>query len=956
MDYSDFEIVASHDSVVSHTEVQFESANHTDDVWQGAKFSALPRSEDLARRIRLEVEEAFKSPEPLFFIVSPDLVEVCGNEVKRFICALYAYINSPNPVLSLTYLVDRIIDLDAAKELKNLRSAALLNFCRGDFDAPNEKVTSLPRHHINDIGDIFNYKYWLHWEEPIAGDLEYTQIPVPEVSDEKKKLFKESCIELLEHVRDNFPVPVVDEDEILFSLSSSSCIRKDGKKGKVWKEKEENNTFSSSPLNGYVTIIQKSPTEVREAITLTIDQSNSIKLIEKQSYHILKNMQYSAYHADPDVFEERRAEFNENRFFLNRDLEKEGLSKPRYLMKIMGEALKEVFPDMPAWKYLGVYDDLFLIYPDGSKRSTLRGNGLGMTNALTTFLQCAMFHTFIGVMEDVPNDSIEALFFNDDGTIGSSDEDNITAYTSEEADFLRSYGLMPKGSKTWYGEVSVLCERYFPANLNVKASYKAYAQVIPFAATNIVAAKAQCSLLLDPTYGGPNIELFKKLVEFWGYEFDRLETSWPATLGGWFNFKVNRVDCSFINEGEEPPYYADRGAFIGPPKIKPRYFTREGPGMYLSPAEKVYRVPDMPPIVESSLNVRQERRRISALFHRNSSRDVYEEWLRRERSRRQACWLDKPERLGWENIFRILNNQEDVDILPPISLMKTKQAEEVAVRGSRNLEFPNPFLSVVKFWSENITDYNKNIPWPVMAGDTFNQDVTGRKIARANNFWENIPGGSFNRTVLDSRQWVLARRDWSDSYNVWEVWSWLTRQREYPIPPWVLGRAKIHKEFEDYEFHVEWNHGIYNVAPQIGWTTCRAMVCNPELIDKLLEPVVEEKQVEKRKETLDPPSFDEWYGTGKPVFKHPLYEVYTDAIEALSISSIIESLGSLSENRRTTDMIPKLDLAKGKDRIFEVICNLECFELHGHKLVRQKRIDFFSEDLDDTFGGLFDPG
>jgi len=319
---------------------------------------------------------------------------------------------------------------------------------------------------LTDLGQVFNYKYWFFWEEPETDDWKYSLIDVPSISDELIQRFEEA----VDFVTPD-TVPVIEPEVVLTSVTSSGAIAPDGTRSKVWrlKEIEELNSFSSSPLKGHLTCVRKCAGEVREAITLSLPQSNSVKLIEKQVARICEDTLYSAYGLSPGEFDKTLSDFyNQNTHYFCRDLTKEGITKPRWILHAIFRVLKRKFPNCPAWDYTGIYSDMTYILPDGTHVETKRGHGLGMANALTTLMQCAAFQLFLW---DAADDLIKrptALFYNDDGVIASSEEDVILAYEQEEEDLLSGLGLLKKNEKSYRGQVGCLCERYSNSYLGRK--------------------------------------------------------------------------------------------------------------------------------------------------------------------------------------------------------------------------------------------------------------------------------------------------------------------------------------------------------------------------------------------------------------------------------------------------------------------------------------------------------
>jgi hypothetical protein len=68
-----------------------------------------------------------------------------------------------------------------------------------------------------------------------------------------------------------------------------------------------------------------------------------------------------------------------------RDLKKEGLTKPRFILKIILDELHLRWPKLKAFEYPEFFDSFKIPGVDA-----VRGHGQGMANALTTIMQIAL--------------------------------------------------------------------------------------------------------------------------------------------------------------------------------------------------------------------------------------------------------------------------------------------------------------------------------------------------------------------------------------------------------------------------------------------------------------------------------------------------------------------------------------------------------------------------------------
>jgi hypothetical protein len=509
-----------------------------------------------------------------------------------------------------------------------------------------------------------------------------------------------------------------------------------------------------------------------------------------------------------------------------------------------------------------------------------------MANALTTLMQIAAFDSFLETI-DVDSSKIDALFFNDDGSIGAEDSETIGTYQDEEADYLRTLGLIPKGTKTWNGRVCVLCERYYPDMLNSKQSYKNYARVLPFSASCILVAKGMSNLTIDPSYGEPRWDLYERLVQFFGTETGNLdEVTTPYSSGGWLNIKYAGVDCSYLDyEGGHPPEFVSQGAHVGPPRLKPLTFSKEK-GLYKSPLEKQYEMPPLPEAVESRILVRKSRAEIAALFSRNTDEYRLTVWLKAELDRRKIEWFKKNPYLSWRELIEKVNERSDFDVLPPKKFIHEKDANEVSVEGSGRFESHDPILSLRWFYSSELPTIVRTVPWPVYDPGQ-GADVISSKIAQSESKNMFLPKGHpiLNKAPFVNDR-VLTNRCWKDSYKVWKIWIALYGNPSFPINPWPVGIAAVHKEFEVYETHIEKFWTWYNEIESLGFKLILTLLRNPELVDILMEPPEreEEEHIVAPSEVYEYESFDQWYYSGTPVVDHPLYDIWVQGQRVLTTS------------------------------------------------------------------------
>jgi len=688
---------------------------------QGYRSKPVPFSEVTARLLKQEVACAFNSQDPLKYIVNPDYIPLWGNEAKRFICAIEAYITSDNPIIPLSELIKGISFRDYASTLKKIRTACLTRRFSATPNQDDGLEDFVPKNYqtMEDIGDIFNYKYWFRWEEPEPEDWKHALLPLDEPSDDIKALWEEVFFDLLPS-----SLPKVDRMEVLLSVSSSSSRLKNGERSKVYKDKASKklNKFSHEPLKGYRTLVYKGPTETRDALTLSIDQSNTVKWIEKQCAELASRMPYSAYgHSDKDFDRILSKFYRSGGIYYNRDLTKEGLTKPRWFLKAIASACKRKYPDNPIWDYFSIYDGLTIVV-DGKAHKCVRGHGLGMANALTTLMQIGNFAFFKARYDQLPSD-IDALFYNDDATIycGPAGSDGELTYSELETDELTMLGLIPKEPKTYSSPVMILCERYFHLNLGRKQSYERFIRRIPFASTNIVTAKAAFYMVDDPAFGEIDPNLVDRLISFWGYEYDPHEYSLPAFAGGWVDPKIHGVHLIFMEPLPLTQLFA-RGVNVGPSQLRPKEFNRLSHEVWEHPIHSVIQLKpeEVRKEVREMFDILQPLSKIAAKFSRNHNDSEMHKFFKNQLIKRYIKWSTPAlvPRSIVEVYYKVVKDNPLVDYIPPEQALTRVPLDDIALHMDRIPivpKQPNKLLGSLSFFSGG--KYIRNvIPYPYLPG------------------------------------------------------------------------------------------------------------------------------------------------------------------------------------------------------------------------------------------------
>jgi hypothetical protein len=776
---------------------------------QGWRSEPVPFNEESARILQNELVMAFRMPNPLFYVFSEVGQTLFGNEGKRFLCALVGYLETPSHLMTLSQLLEGVLHQNYAATLKKIRTAT---FTRRFGAIPDEDDGLDPYvldnyRYLKDIGDVFNYKYWFRWQEPEPDDFEYTQIPIIEPGPEVKELWEAALRRVIPN-----EIGEVKGEEVLLSVSSSSCILDDFSPSKVFKEKgkPERNYFSKETLRGKRAPVYKGPTEVRDCIILPVPQSNTVKWIEKQCAVIAKDTLYSAYGKDPEEFRKLLKDFyEEGAWYYNRDLTKEGLTKPRWMLRSMAKVFKERWPHMPIWDYFSIYNHLEF-FDKGKLRGTFRGHGLGTANALTTIMQCATF-SFSRETGDIADlDGIDALFYNDDATIKTRDSVDVLTYSLAEQSQITELGLLPKTSKTYASPVMVLCERYFPENISTKASYGAYIRRLPFSATNVVTAKSMVHLVDDPAFGPLEPMLLRDLMAFWGPEWSPKEFELPWWAGGWLKPTYKGVDLSFFLEDIDPSLLG-KGWAVGAPQLKPNFFKGGSGGIWNHPIFQVQSSLNLEKLdkeVWKDFDIGQPVKVIASKFHRNQNDHEVYSWFKKILIDRYKASVSPQKPCTMVDLYSdVIEKHRTIDFIPPSSLRCERPLEKFAFPKDggvrpRPPNQPNKLLGSL-CWFSGYAYIHGVIPYPYIPGV---QDEVAIPPERLSKYQESVfalPGVS----VIDAPDetytcgFAFKERNYINDYNVMEAWVWATGNEDtYPLPVVLSPWAKYMKKGEQILF------------------------------------------------------------------------------------------------------------------------------------------------------------
>jgi len=330
-------------------------------------------------------------------------------------------------------------------------------------------------------------------------------------------------------------------------------------------------------------VIQVSPNNCRDSVINDPSDLNTISLIDQQTMEILRCFTGHIHLRNKEIVSARYKSFyNKYSQFLHRDIRKEGITKPRVLLKVMLEALHEKYPDIEIYQYTSFYDE-YQLRVNGVVTFPKRGHGLGMANALTTLMQLVIHELITDELEvDIPSLDCDCLTINDDFVAGFNDEYHLESYWEKEDEVMSFLGILRQPDKSFRSHMSyVLAERYITQlGEYEKISYQLRELLLPLACANVTHAKEY--FIAAQSYVNHNLvpQYLNEILSYWGYEFYPTEFNYPSKVGGWINEHIEGVDTTFLQLDELP---LKSYVFRGFQAAKRKLYRKKSERMYTPP-------------------------------------------------------------------------------------------------------------------------------------------------------------------------------------------------------------------------------------------------------------------------------------------------------------------------------------------------------------------------------------
>jgi hypothetical protein len=472
--------------------------------------------------------------------------EPLRSEIRRFFISLDAYKESSNPVMSDKDLLYGATLRDYSETLKRIRRKSFQTSWTADNFVDPDWWKDIPDYRINDIGDIFNYSYLIFWEMEEPDDYLNGFIDV-NIDDQYIQKYKDTLEDLL-------PEPgsfnKIDEIEVLTTISSSmSYDSKKKEKSPHYRLKPKRLFFSKKISAAKRSVIRVSPNNTRDSVILDPSDLNTISLMDKQIMEILSRMENHLHLKNKDLIQKRIRKLHKDYiFFIQRDLKKEGIMKPREILSATLEVLSIKYPDIEIFRNTDFYNSFSLLNGD-QELYPQRGHGLGMANTITTLMQLTIHHLIVNeLVDDIPELDTRELALNDDFTVGFNDEYHLDSYWDKEDEILEKLSIIRAPEKSFTTRYCfVIAENYITnQGLDPKESYQRRELLLPLTCYNITHAKEYFIAAQSYTNNDLHRLYLDEIRSYWGYEFYPDEFMYPYRVGGWINDFIGGVDMSLV--------------------------------------------------------------------------------------------------------------------------------------------------------------------------------------------------------------------------------------------------------------------------------------------------------------------------------------------------------------------------------------------------------------------------
>lgn len=483
--------------------------------------------------------------------------------VNRFLRKVYSYSNYNDDWLNVIQGCLSLGPEYAERCKKGLIYGFIHNF---SVDNEDEEVNSWKK--ISSYNEIFPERHLIFWKEKDPEDYKY-MMEKKSVDSSELSFFKNTLRDILKNIKVK-PIP-----DFYLKAEGGSSVIDEKEKFRGYKKIQSKDVNYSYVMEGYRSLIEVGPANLRDAFVLKEGSLNSVTLISKLARQIVSKLKWSSMKspAEEDYVQLRAKNLTKKGYYSYlRDFTKAGLTMPHELLEATKDILVELYPNV-GFEYMEVLYNHKIRYSKDSMRNIPieRGHGLGMANEITTLIQCVldeMNRIEIGspkhLITDVWNDDFRAL-----GPLGT-----LNKYVYADLKRCEKLGLDVKQSKTAVLRGATLfLEEYYTERDDLDWSKKLLLDLSldnAYYAYNVTHVKH----LLRPDV--PSIldteglaDKLYDLYKWWGYEFYSKEFFYPDDLGGWISeyyigHKILLTDTIFENANVSQIYKGAKAELVRP--------------------------------------------------------------------------------------------------------------------------------------------------------------------------------------------------------------------------------------------------------------------------------------------------------------------------------------------------------------------------------------------------------
>jgi len=609
------------------------------------------------------------------FRKDPKVCTPLGSELFRFACALKAYSDTGSNQMSTFQLWNDSITYgpEYPKILKRIRTKSLIISLKGETLQAPDWWDEVPYYPIKDIGDIFYYRFLPNYKEPEEDDYEWS-FKALNYKVSRANEFRQCLRDILSDI-DFVDVAEIPKDEVTCEMGGSSTLEGYRTYPKFLAFDREmipaRNWGVSKP-----TWVQKTPGESRYAIVNPIETTMRVSWIDKQTREVLRFIPEACDSMGGDEIRKKINKLsNKATAFLMRDIKKEGLTKPRYLLKIMLEELHN-FSNFPAFEEVNFFQSYRIVYKNQEVQPP-RGHGLGMANALTTLMQVICYRmTRQDLSLSRPDLESQGMFLNDDSVFffyNDYGREYADDFFEADQEILTDLGILSEPTKSFITTKGcVFCEEYFHRNIKEfgeKQSVKRRNAMLFFTGINISHSKYLFAGLQNE-YSDEYLDLICTL----GYEFDPSENRQPFLLGGWKSYFIAGVccDCYFCDEDNKIQNYLSVALVPFKKVIHTSFENKDWYNPYKG------KVPDsLITVLKLPKTVEEANRAYSDLrFHPEQAILSWENYRRKRQEAFKVCH----DQIPLENWIRLRKSYQG-ELLPPKSLCTCDDGVQPLVSG-----------------------------------------------------------------------------------------------------------------------------------------------------------------------------------------------------------------------------------------------------------------------------------